>query len=374
MKFINTQKEIFLGTRYFKDRVVPVGYRLGDERKVASPYFASKKFFVPMSYNAYFSKLNGYESDRYISMDLYYFYIFPCLDRREFARVYADKNNYSLFFAGANQPETVIKNRNGIFFDSEEQPISVNAAVDLCFGVEDALIIKPTIETGEGRGVELLDHSTKDAVRGAFQKHQLDFIVQKKVVQHEQMAQLNPTSLNTMRIMTYRGLDGKVRHLKDKTFFRVGLKGAVRDNIGSGGGMCQVFDDGRVNDSVVRYNSMVVGSFKELHGVSDFRIPHYQDALAYAEKLHERMPYFDFIGWDIAIDANGRPLFLEFNLPCEVGSVQQGCGPVFDDATLDEIMGRIANVRSMTVTNRVNVFRPGFDHLLQMAGEKYDVR
>ena len=120
-EYINTKSELFYGDRYFKGEVLPEGYKLGPNRKVASPYFASKGFFVSQAYSDYYSQLTGIKSDKYISMDLYYFYIIPCLNRREFVRAYADKNNYSLFFNGVNQPETVIKNRNGI----SRQPLAI---------------------------------------------------------------------------------------------------------------------------------------------------------------------------------------------------------------------------------------------------------
>lgn len=372
-EYINTKAELFYGDRYFKSEVLPDGYRLGPNRKVASPYFASKGFFVSQAYSDYYSQLTGIKSDKYISMDLYYFYIIPCLNRREFVRAYADKNNYSLFFNGANQPETVIKNRNGIFYAADNKVIAAAEAITRCLDCAGEMIIKPTIETGEGRGVELLLKNSDSEVGAQFNRYAKDFIVQRKFVQHESMSALNASSLNTMRILTYRGLDGRVRHLKDKTFLRVGTPGAVRDNVGSGGGMCQVFDDGSVNDRVVHYKFMEVGSFRTLHGIDGFKIPNYAEALKFAEELHTRLPYFDFIGWDIAIDQDGQPAFVEFNVPCEVGATQQGCGPMFEE-DLDEIMERVSKVKKIEVESRVNIFSPGFDHILQLAGPEYELR
>ena len=372
IRYINTQKELYYGTQYFKSEVLPVGYRLGATRKEASQYFAQKSFFVPMSYNEYYSQLTGYSSDRYISMDLYYFYIIPALNRREFIHPYADKNNYTLFFRGVNQPSTVIKNRNGIFYSANDEIITQGDAATMCLDSGDELIIKPTIETGEGKGVALLATTSETHVLEQFKSYQGDYIVQRRLKQHSKMNALNPSSLNTMRILTYRWKDGVVRHVKNKTFLRVGNPGSVRDNVGSGGGMCQVFDDGTVNDRVIHYKSMQVDSFSALHGIKDFRIPNFPDALAFAEKIHERLAYFDFIGWDIAIDEVGNPAFLEFNVPCEIGATQQGCGPIFEDE-LDEIMDRLSSVKRISVSLDINIFQHGYDNIIQTAGPEYKI-
>lgn len=373
MNYINTKAEIFYGDRYFKSEVLPEGYRFGSNRKVASPYFASKGFFVSQAYCDYYSQLTGIKSDKYISMDLYHFYIHPCLNRREFAVAYADKNGYSVLFRGVNQPRAVVKNRNGIFFDAEERQISQSDAIALCADMQGAMIVKPTINSCDGRGVSLLCKNSIDDIRTQLAKYGKDFIVQHRFRQHEQLARLNESSLNTVRIMTYRDLVGRIHHLPNKAFLRIGNPGDVRDNVSAGGAMCQVFDDGTVNDRLVHYKSIAVGSFCAFSGISDFKIPNYDKALNFAVEQHGRLPYFDFIGWDISIDEMGQPAFIEYNLPGDVGSIQQGCGPIFED-DLDEIMERISKVKKIEVESRVNIFEPGFDHILQLAGPEYELR
>lgn len=368
MEYINTKAEMLFGNGYFKHEVLPAGYKLGPNKNTPSKYFSDKGFFVSQAYSDYYSQLTGIVSDKYISMDLYYFYIIPCLNRREFVRAYADKNNYSLFFRGVNQPETVVKNRNGIFYDDEERVIDFNTASNLCQSIGEGrrLIIKPTIDTGEGKGVFLVNESD---VASDFKRYKKDFMVQCCVAQNNELAKLNPTSLNTLRIMTYRDTNGNVHHLKDKTVLRVGAKGSIRDNAGSGGGICQVFDDGTVNDRVIHNKSLIVESFKNLHGSENFIVPCLAEALSFAERLHCRLPYFDFVGWDIAVDSNNQPVLIEFNLPCEIG-FQEAVGPMFVE-DLDEIMERISKVRRIKVEHQVNIFDPGFEHLLQTGGEEY---
>ena len=370
--FINTSKELFYGNRYFREHVAPDDFDCRVHKKELSPYYAQHGFKVSMMYNDYFSRLNGICSDRYMSMDLYYMYVLPCLNRRDMQRAYADKNAYSEIFAGTRQPECVVKNINGFFRDSCGVQISKDKAIALCLGTEGC-IIKPTVETGDGVGVERFDGSSEQGIDSFFSRYISDFTVQKRVRQHEKMALLNPSSLNSMRLMTYRALDGNINFLSGKTFLRVGGKGSCKDNVSAGGGMMHVDDDGKVSDIVVRYKTMELRSLKDDYGVEVFYVPNFEDAISLVLKLHEKMWYCDFCGWDIAIGEDGAPVFVEVNVVPACESVQQGSGPIFEGWILDEIMARLSCVKKSKTEFSINRFRPGFDHLLQIGGEAVHV-
>lgn len=366
MSFINTNKERFYGDRYFREHVMADDFDWRVKKKELSPYFEERGFCVPMMYDDYYSRLNGIHSDRYISMDLYYMYILPCLNRRDMQKAYADKNGYSILFPDVPQPETVVKNRNGIFYDSSDRYIARQDAIELC-AEECDCIIKPTIETGNGVGVERFDASTNETVNAQFEKYERDFIVQRRLRQSAEMARLNSSSLNTMRLFTYRSQDGAIRFLSGKSFLRVGGKGSVKDNGSAGGGMMRVADDGSVGDNVVHFKSMKVTSAKEDYGINGFKIPQFQDAVEIVKSLHRKVWYCDLLGWDIAVGVDGF-VFIEMNMLPSCEGPQQLSGPLFE-GILDEIMGRISCVRKSNAELSVNRFRDGFDHLLQIGGE-----
>ena len=152
--FINTSKELFYGDRYFREHVAPENFDYRAHKKELSPYFAQYGFKVSMMYNDYYQKLNGIISDRYISMDLYYMYILPCLNRRDMQTAYTDKNIYSILFPEILQPETVVKNVNGIFYSGGGGIISDEEALKICKDSGEC-IIKPTVSTANGDGVSL---------------------------------------------------------------------------------------------------------------------------------------------------------------------------------------------------------------------------
>ena len=77
------------------------------------------------------------------------------------------------------------------------------------------------------------------------------------------MQRVNPTSLNSMRLYTYRRLDGTYEFLYPFATLRFGGKGAIKDNVSQGGGTCLIHPDGLVDDRVYRFKSMDVSSLKQ---------------------------------------------------------------------------------------------------------------
>ena len=65
-----------------------------------------------------------------------------------------------------------------------------------------------------------------------------EWIAEELIKQHPDMAQWNPSSVNTLRVPTFRTSDG-CRILQP--FFRTGREGSVVDNAGQGG-VFAVFD------------------------------------------------------------------------------------------------------------------------------------
>lgn len=366
-EFINTKKEIAWGNWYFRQHVMPEAFDYRAHKKDLSPFFKKYGFQVSMMYNDFYSHFSGIESDRYASMDLVYQYMFPALCRVDFMNAYTDKNFFSYIYPDILQPETVIKCRNGIFFNSNDRQISRREAENVALAENMPCIIKPTVETANGNGVSSFDGSSAQAVSSQFDDYGFNFIVQRKLVQHPAMAVFNPDSFNTLRILTYRDVNHELHWMKDITHLRIGGKGAVRDNLSSGGVACHVKPDGFLVDACTRYKSMSIESMKEVYGVSDYRIPNFEKMVDFALSLHERLPFFDFIGWDIGLVNDGRPVFIEYNLIPGVEGPQMIAGPLFGDY-LEEVMDRVKRVRKTERKFIINNFdRPGFNYYYPIA-------
>lgn len=364
-EFINTVPEINWGFMYFKEHVMPPEFDYRAKRKEISPYFAKYGFKVSMMYGDFFSRFNGIESDHYPSMDLVYFYMMPCLCRHDFMWAYCDKNLFSEFFHDVPQPETVIKCWNGIFYDDCRHQIDRKTAAQLCLREEGNCIIKPTVETCNGNGVTFLQKGSPDAIQAQFDHYGVNFTVQRQLIQHPLLAKLNPSSFNTYRILTYRDVSKKVHFLKDISHIRIGGRGSARDNLSSGGVACHIRPDGTLVDACTRYLKMETFSMKAEYGVENFRVPNFKDAVDFALQLHERLPYFDMIGWDIGIQPDGKPVFIEYNVIPGVEGPQTIAGPLFGEFE-DEVMDRVKSVQREKVMYSRRYWSNGFDHKLRI--------
>ena len=353
-QYINTNKEFFWGDWYFKSHVMAEDFDYKAHKKELSPYYESRGFKVSMMFDDYFSRLNGIHSDRYLSMDVYYFFVIPALNRYDFKDAYLDKNIYSELFPQVKQPRAIVKNMHGLYYIDGEQ-VTMEQAVDAVVDASDELMIKPTVETCNGEGVEQIRDFGADAIRELFRQYAFNFIVQEKVKQHPALSQVNPTSLNSMRLYTYRHIDGSYEYLYPYAHLRFGGKGAIKDNVSQGGGTCVIDRDGVVDDRVFRFKNMNVSSLKQETGVEHLVIPNYQRIIDTLIAMHKRLPYFDYVGWDVTVLPDGEPLLIEFNLAPSVEGPQMMAGPMFGDC-LDEVVMRATQAQCSKIQGNKKIF------------------
>jgi len=363
-QFINNNKEFYWGDWYFKSHVMADGFNYKAHKRELSAYYQERGFKVSMMFDDYFSSLNGIHSDRYLSMDLYYFYVIPALNRYDFKDAYLDKNIYSILFPNIKQPASIVKNIHGHFYHNGEE-ITIDEAVAMVGQTGEELMIKPTVETCNGVGVEQITDLTPSNVKSLFLDYEFNFIVQEKVTQHPSLQQVNPTSLNSMRLYTYRRADGTYAYLHPYAHLRFGGKGAIKDNVSQGGGTCLIHEDGLVDDRVYRFKSMTVSSLYEETGVKNLVIPAYDKVIETLKKMHQRLPYFDFVGWDVTVLPSGEPLLIEFNLVPSVEGPQMMAGPMFGEF-LDEVIDRARQVECVKMQTYKKSFGKGSSFYLHM--------
>ena len=356
-EYINTNKEFYWGDWYFKDHVMPPDFDYKARKKELSPYYADRGFKVSMMFADYFSRLSGVESDRYLSMDVYYFFVVPALNRYDFINAYLDKNIYSDLFPMVRQPLTVVKNMHGHFY-REGQEISRDEAIEAVRNYSGEMMIKPTVETCNGDGVDQITDTSADSLNALFSRYDINFIVQEKARQHPELQRVNPTSLNSMRLYTYRTLEGKCEFLYPYSMLRFGGKGAVKDNTSKGGGTCLIDRDGHVDDRVFRFKHMEISSLKRETGVENLVVPYYHKVIGTLLAMHSKLPYFDYVGWDVTVDPDGEPLFIEFNLVPAIEGPQLMAGPMFAEH-LDEVVERARQGQCSKVQTNKKVYPKG---------------
>lgn len=139
-------------------------------------------------------------------------------------------------------------------------------------------------------------------------------VVEAGVNQCKEMAELNPDSVNTLRVTTMIEKSGDVRFFS--AALRIGAKGAVVDNQHAGGSAFHVdVETGIVLSAGVDINGNKVIYSPTGKIIPGFKIPEWdrvkQDVIKAAEICKEAR----FVGWDIAIGNEG-PIFIEANNSC----------------------------------------------------------
>lgn len=287
---------------------------------------------VSLDWHKYFYRRTGVYSPLYIPTDLYYMHLMPKFNHYPFNEAYSDKNIYDLIIPGIHQPASILKNTRGYFYIDNE-PVTPEEAVAHCQNLSD-VIIKPTFTAhGDGvkkfsveNGVTTVDNLT---VEQLFKRYNKNFIIQKVIRQHPEMSALNPSSVNTIRILTFRS-DMEILILY--TVIRIGRKGFDVDNETAGGISTKINPDG----TLCRYafgaagddNIEFTDNGTKLEG---YHIPSYDKAIEMVKRAHYHLPHFDLIGWDVAIEEDGEPILIEWNTWPELS--QSANGPALGEYT-----------------------------------------
>jgi hypothetical protein len=140
------------------------------------------------------------------------------------------------------------------------------------------------------------------------------YIFQEEIVQHAELKRLNPTSLNTIRINTFVNENNKPEIIS--SFIRMGISGAVVDNLGAGGLFAGVdMISGRLHEIArnrIEFGGLVCDKHPDTGVVfKDFVIPYFAEVKAMAcqagKLLQDKLTC-----WDIGIAVNG-PVLVEGN-------------------------------------------------------------
>lgn len=294
---------------------------------------------ISLKWHEYFYKVNGVFSPQYLPTYIYYNDIYPKLNDPRIAVVYSDKNMIdSLVGRYVKLPKTYVKNINGIYY-IDGNIATKEDSLKVCLNIKDA-VIKHSLDTCQGKSILrfkcengiVIGKDCPNTIENLFDEYKTDFIVQDAITQNEQMASLNPTSLNTVRIMTYWSKNGIVPVF---AVVRMGRSGSVIDNASAGGMYCGINMDGSLKNEA--YTLVPFNSFKQSDsGVvfSKFKIIEFDRLKAKAIELHSHLPYAKIIGWDLCINADNEIELVEINANSP-GLFQGATGPAFGDYTAE---------------------------------------
>ena len=268
---------------------------------------------VPLYSHEYFYSRTGYFTKEYVPTNLYHCELVPKANDKSLAKAYCDKNVCDLLFPGENVAHYILKNMHGYYY-FEGNPVSEEEAIENCQNLRD-VIFKPSLRS-KGKGVQLMSftdgkNEKGETVEQVIKQYKQDFLIQKRVKQHADMAALNPTSLNTIRVLSYRsGMEVLIIY----SVVRIGRMGQVIDNQSAGGISTSISKDGKLGkvafggystDNILKTDTGIV--------LEDYQLPSYEKTIEMVKRMHLKLPYFNIIGWDMAIEEDGSPILIEIN-------------------------------------------------------------
>ena len=301
-------------TKNFKDLEHHRKLTKEQEKEVQDFYVSMIGKKIPLYCHEYFYSRTGYFTKEYVPNNFYHCELVPRANVHKLQSAYGDKNMCDFLFPGENIAHSFLKNMNGYYY-YEGKPVSDDEALALCSNMEN-VIIKPSRES-KGHGVQLF--SSKDGktdlggktLAQLFKEYKKDFLIQDRVLQHKDMAALNPTSLNTLRILSYRsGMEVLIIY----TVVRIGKKGSVIDNQCAGGISTTVNKEGKLGKTAFGgYTEDNINKTDTGIVLDGYQLPSYDKAIKMVKRLHLKLPFFNIVGWDVAIQEDGEPVLIEFN-------------------------------------------------------------
>lgn len=185
-----------------------------------------------------------------------------------------------------------------------------------------SFVAKPAADSAHGKGVGVYDVN-KIVEFGGSEIRMNDILSCGKMVlfeslikQTEQMARINRSSVNTIRMMTALYPNQEVKMIA--AFIKIGRAGSCVDNAGSGGNV-----DCAVNlETGELYNALQFNSWEDVfpierHPDSDVKlngliIENWEEIKRTVMEWQAQIPYLKTIGWDVAVTEKG-PVIVEIN-------------------------------------------------------------
>lgn len=239
------------------------------------------------------------------------------LNPRRYWDVYEDKTMFPHFVGTENTPVSVLARINGsIVLGHDFTPVKEPQRI-LHECPYNALILKPSVDTSCGYKVmkffRIGDHyQASSGVRLSpefLQQYGRDWILQEAVEQHPFTARNCNTATNTIRIVVYRSVVDEAPHVTS-AYFRFGGRDAVVDNAHAGGRYVALdIESGRLAKFMFdEYGNRY--PFPD----ADCIMPSWNRAVELSHHVARSIPHHHLFAIDMAIDKNGKPVVVEYNI------------------------------------------------------------
>lgn len=280
----------------------------------------------------YLEVFGGYfeqDADRLniVPEDIFRTYIEPVLNPFLYRAYFEDKNFFVKILGKKFFPHEFLRCIQGTYYDGDYNYIPTEQVADFLQRIGEnvkEIILKPSVDSCSGRGIYFFDlknnlfverHSGKSVVELIAETGIQNFVVQEVVIQSKFMNYFNSTSVNTLRVVTYRSVKDEVVYVPSM-ILRIGHAGSLVDNAHAGGVFVGV--DPKTG-ALGKYVTNQYGEKKiEFNGINfseqNFTVPEFDRVLKFAKDVHEKIPYHRLLALDVVQLENGDCKLVEYNI------------------------------------------------------------
>jgi len=344
----------------FRNRLVkngiPVNVPAPGEKEYIRFWQQFHKRVEPYTYR-YFYRICG-QNPHIVPEDIAYRFIEPVLNPVRYWAYYSDKNMYQYYIQPiASIPKVYLcRILGGLMYRSSltrynEVPVSFDLTgkeISEIIGRDvKKVVLKPSIDSSGGLGVVLFERigevfKNKDNIilSGSYlKKYGLNWVLQETIKPHSYLQQFSRSSVNTMRVMTYRSVvDDSVSVFC--AVLRIGHDDSFVDNLTSGGGYVTInVKNGMLGKCIYnkyRQSTNIINNID--FSKRDFVLPFWQDVKVFAKNVAMQVPHVRLLAQDIVIDSENRPRLIEINVNNFSWSLSMSSGSIPFGDRFDEVI------------------------------------
>jgi len=237
------------------------------------------------------------------------------LNDKVYTEVYSNKYVLSRIVSGSNigvlVPTNYVSCNEEILLNEQNLPISKNSAISLLLEKEK-LFIKKSIGTYGGDECKLLTKPSEEEIENIINNYGKNYLIQNIIENQEDIKTLNPSTLNTFRVITFFA-NGAFR--TSPLILRIGRKDHFLDNAHAGGMFVAVSDEGVIVSDAKNVLGETFKTHPDSHIVfKGYKISNVQKLKDKAIELANLFPQTKLIDWDLTIDKNGNIVCIEANI------------------------------------------------------------
>ena len=254
----------------------------------------------------------------------YFFFNFKhknYFERKSF--VFNNKRQDYLYLLGEEEGQKILRDKYKTYTILKEfykrEMIEINTKEDYntfeSYVKKHPIFVKKPINLSFGKGIALINSKDYKDTKTLFKEllKEAPVIIEEQIISDEKMASLHPSSLNTVRIITYRDKNNKVHiHLP---FIKIGRGGSFVDNGGAGGMFARVDEKTGVliTDAKDEMNIVYKNHPDTDIKIKGFQIPRWNEMVDLAKKAALAFEKTRYIGFDVALSKDKGPIIVEGN-------------------------------------------------------------